>query len=306
MSASTGDGTETRVGSISLRNPVLTASGTSGHGAELGAYFDLSRLGAVVVKSLAAYPWPGNPPPRLRPVREGMVNSVGLQGPGVARWLVDDLPGLLRAGACVVASIWGRTVQEFRDAAEMLADAPPEVVAFEVNVSCPNLDDAGSMFSESPFATAAAVEAAQAAGRPRWTKLSPGVENIVPIAKAAVDAGAEALVLVNTLPARFLAPEILKPLGAGFGGLSGPALRPLALRCVGAVSEHLPGVPIVGVGGIQTGADAREFLAAGAVAVEVGTATLADPRAPVRVLEELETMARAVGHGRDGQAIRRG
>ncbi len=142
---------------------MLTASGTSGHGAELGAYFDLSRLGAVVVKSLAAFSWPGNPAPRLRPVEDGMLNSVGLQGPGVTDWLEHDLPDLVRAKARVVASIWGRTVSEFRDAAAMLADAPDDVVAVEVNVSCPNLDDGEAMFAASESATAAAVEAAHAA-----------------------------------------------------------------------------------------------------------------------------------------------
>ncbi|MGB9112339.1 MAG: dihydroorotate dehydrogenase, partial [Acidimicrobiales bacterium] len=232
MSAAEASGLEARIGSVVLPNPVLTASGTSGHGAELGAYFDLSRLGAVVVKSLAAFSWPGNPAPRLRPVEDGMLNSVGLQGPGVTVWLERDLPDLLRAKARVVASIWGRTIGEFRDAAAMLADAPDDVVAVEVNVSCPNLDDGEAMFAESERATAAAVEAAHAARRSCWAKLSPGVDDIVPIAKAAVAAGADALVLVNTLPARRWRPELEGALGGGAGGLSGPALRPVALRAV--------------------------------------------------------------------------
>jgi dihydroorotate dehydrogenase (NAD+) catalytic subunit len=295
MTAARASGEGARIGSVVLPNPVLTASGTSGHGAELGAYFDLSRLGAVVVKSLAAFCWPGNPAPRLRPVEGGMLNSVGLQGPGVSAWLERDLPGLLRAKARIVASIWGRTVSEFRQAATMLADAPDEVVAVEVNVSCPNLDDGEAMFAESDSATAAAVEAAHAARRPCWAKLSPGVADVVPIAKAAVAAGAEALVLVNTLPARIWKPELDGALGGGAGGLSGPALMPVALSCVAAVAERLPGSAIVGVGGIQSGLDAAEFLAAGAAAVEVGTATLADPRAPVRVLDELEALRREKG-----------
>lgn len=295
MSAAVYQRRETRVGSVVLPNPVLTASGTSGHGAELGAYFDLSRLGAVVVKSLAAFAWAGNPPPRLRPVEGGMLNSVGLQGPGVASWLAHDLPDLLASKARIVVSIWGRTVGEFAEAARLLADAPDEVVAVEVNVSCPNLENGTAMFAESDAATAAAVNAASAAGRPCWAKLSPAVDDLVPIAKAAVEAGAEALVLVNTLPAGKWRADCGTALGGGAGGLSGPALKPFALRAVRAVSDDVPGVPIVGVGGIQTGGDARQFLDAGAVAVEVGTATLIDPRAPLRVLDELEVLLRAGG-----------
>lgn len=296
---------ETRVGSVVLPNPVLTASGTAGHGAELGAYFDLSRLGAIVVKSLAAFAWAGNPAPRLRPVEGGMLNSVGLQGPGVASWLAHELPALERAKARVVASIWGRTASEFAEAARMLADAPDTVVAVEVNVSCPNLENGEAMFAESESATAAALEAARAAGRPCWAKLSPAVDDLVPIARAARDAGAEAVVLVNTLPASKWMPALEPVLGGGCGGLSGPALRPIALRAVEAVAENLPDVAIVGVGGIQSGAEAFEFLAAGAVAIEVGTATLVDPHAPVRVLGELEALlgeSRAPGaDGRSGR-----
>ncbi len=295
MSTTRASELETRIGSVVLPNPVLTASGTSGHGAELGAYFDLSRLGAIVVKSLAAFSWPGNPAPRLRPVEDGMLNSVGLQGPGVAGWLRRDLPGLLRARARVVASIWGRTVGEFAEAARQLADAPAEVVAVEVNVSCPNLDDGEAMFAETASATAAAVEAARAADRPCWAKLSPAATDLVLVAKAAVGAGAEALVLVNTLPARIWKPDFEAALGSGSGGLSGPLLRPVALRAVQAIAENIPGFPIIGVGGIQTGADALEFLAAGAVAIEVGTATLVEPRAPMRVLDELGALLRAPG-----------
>ncbi len=278
----------TTIGTVVLPNPVMTASGTSGHGAELAAYIDLSELGAVVVKSLSAEPWPGNPPPRLRPVAGGMLNSVGLQGPGVAAWLAHDLADLEAAQARVVVSIWGRRVEEYARAAALLASASPSIVAVEVNVSCPNLDDGREMFARSPRATAEAVEAAGAAGVPRWVKLSPGVSNLVEVAGAAVDAGAAALTLVNTLPGAAIRTDLRRPaLGGGGGGLSGPALHPVALRAVADLASVMPGVPIVGVGGVMSGLGAVEFLLAGARAVQVGTATLLDPHAPARVLAEL-------------------
>jgi dihydroorotate dehydrogenase (NAD+) catalytic subunit len=286
----------TTIGAVELPNPVMTASGTSGHGAELAAYFDLSELGAVVVKSLAAEPWPGNAPPRLKPVAGGMLNSVGLQGPGVAAWLARDLPGLEAARARVVVSIWGRRVDEYGRAAALLASASPSIVALEVNVSCPNLDDGREMFARSPRATAAAVEAAGAAGLPRWAKLSPGAADLVAVARAAVGAGAAALTLVNTLPGLAIRTDLRRPaLGGGGGGLSGPALHAVALRAVADVAAALPEVPIVGVGGVMSGLAAVEFLLAGARAVQVGTATLLDPRAPARVLAELRRWCLANG-----------
>ncbi|HXZ82920.1 MAG TPA: dihydroorotate dehydrogenase [Acidimicrobiales bacterium] len=299
----------TTIGTVELPNPVMTASGTAGHGAELAAYFDLAQLGAVVVKSLSADPWPGNAPPRLKPVAGGMLNSVGLQGPGVGAWLERDLPALEAAGARVVVSIWGRRVEEYARAAALLASASPAIVAIEVNVSCPNLDDGREMFARSPAATAAAVEAAGAARLPRWAKLSPGAANLVEVARAAVDAGAAALTLVNTLPGLAISADLRQlALGGGGGGLSGPALHAVALRAVSDVAAELPEVPIIGVGGVMSGLQAAEFLLAGARAVQVGTATLLDPRAPVRVLTELrrwcaarrvERVADLVGGARD-------
>jgi hypothetical protein len=173
-----------------LPNPVLTASGTAGHGAELGRYVDLASLGAVVVKSLAAEPWPGNPAPRVHETAAGMLNSVGLQGPGVDAWRRDELPALVDAGARVVASIWGRSVAEFEKAATALADAPAAVVAVEVNLSCPNVESRSDVFAHSAEATAAVVAATAACGRPRWAKLSPNVTDLPAIARAARDAGA--------------------------------------------------------------------------------------------------------------------
>ena len=289
----------TRVGSVSLRAPVMTASGASGHGAELAPYGRLGDLGAVVVKSLSDKPWPGNPAPRLHPLRDaaaGMINSVGLQGPGTESWLEEDLPALIDAGADVVASIWGDTVEAYRRAADSLAAAPPEVVAVEVNVSCPNTDDGMRMFAHSADATAAALAATAACGRPRWAKLSPNTPELVAVAAAAVDGGAEAVVLTNTLAGLVIDIDKRRPaLGGLRGGVSGAALHPVAVRAVYDVCEALPEVPIVGVGGVARGTDAVEMLQAGASAVQVGTAIFADPRAPWRVLHELREWCRSEG-----------
>ena len=285
----------TSVGSVLLPNPVLTASGTSGHGAELQAYFPLSSLGAVVVKSLSAAPWEGNPAPRVHETVGGMLNSVGLQGPGVEAWLENDLPALETAGARVVASIWGMSVEEYSKAASMLASAPASVVAVEVNLSCPNVESRRSIFAHSASATAEAVAATASCGRPRWAKLSPNVTDITSIAGAALTSGAEALTLVNTVMGMALDPATRRSrLGGGGGGLSGPAMHPIAVRAVFECRAAFPSAPIVGVGGVASGEDAAELIVAGACAVQVGTATFADPRAPARVLAELSAWCR--GH----------
>ncbi len=279
----------TTVGSLTLRAPVLTASGTAGHGAEFARYLDPASLGAVVVKSMKAGDWPGNPAPRVHPTSSGMVNSVGLQGKGVAHWLAHDLPPLLDTGAAVVASIWGGSVDEYRQAAEALAEAPEGVVAVEVNVSCPNLEDRSRMFAHCPNATAEVMAATAAVGRPRWAKLSPNAADLAEIASAAADAGAEAVVLTNTLLAMVIDVETRRPvLGARRGGLSGAAMHPVAVRAVYDVHEARPDLPIIGVGGVSSGADVVEFLLAGASAVQVGTATFADPRAPRKILNDFE------------------
>jgi dihydroorotate dehydrogenase (NAD+) catalytic subunit len=278
----------TSVASVRLPTAVMTAAGTAGHGAELGAYFDLSAIGAVVVKSLSADPWPGNPSPRVCPVPGGMLNAVGLQGPGVAAWLIDELPALEASGARVVVSIWGRRVEDYERAASLLAAAPACVVAVEVNVSCPNLEDRSRMFAHSPEATGAAVAASVACGRPRWAKLSPNTSDLLAVAGAALDAGAEALTLTNTLLGLAIDTERRAPvLGAGGGGLSGDALHSVALRAVFDCRAAFPDAGIVGVGGVSDGQGAVRMLLAGADAVQVGTATLADPRAVLRVQTEL-------------------
>jgi dihydroorotate dehydrogenase (NAD+) catalytic subunit len=286
--ASPGPDLRTTVGSVALPNPVLTASGTAGHGAELSRYLDLGALGAVVVKSLSAEPWPGNPAPRVHETAAGMLNSVGLQGPGVAAWLEEELPSLLATGARVVASIWGMRVEDYAAAAAALAAAPDGVVAVEVNLSCPNLDGGRHLFAQSPARTEEAVAATAACGRPRWAKLSPNVTDLVEIAEAARRGGAEAVTLVNTLTGMAIDPETRRyRLGAGGGGLSGAAIHPVAVRAVHDVHAALPDLPIVGAGGVARGGDAAELILAGASAVQVGTATFADPRAPARVLAEV-------------------
>jgi dihydroorotate dehydrogenase (NAD+) catalytic subunit len=277
-----------RVGSVLLPNPVMTASGTAGHGAELGRHVDLSSLGAVVVKSLSAEPWDGNPPPRVHGTDGGMLNSVGLQNPGVEAWLADELPALLATGARVVASIWGRTVEAYEKAAAMLAGSPSGVVAIEVNLSCPNLGRNHQMFAHSCEAAAEVIAATAACNRPRWAKLSPNVPNLTEIAGAVVEAGAEAVTLVNTVMGMAIDPATGRSrLGAGSGGLSGPAIRPVAVRAVYECRRAFPDAAIVGVGGIATGEHAAELLVAGANAVQIGTATFEDPRATARILDEL-------------------
>ena len=296
----------TRIGSVVLPNPVMTASGTAGHGAELAPYLDLSSLGAIVVKSLSAQPWAGNPAPRVHETAAGMINSVGLQGPGVEAWLAHELPAMLATGARVVASIWGRTVAEYEAAARLLASAPAEVIAVEVNLSCPNTEAARDLFAHSESATTDAIAATAACGRPRWAKLSPNVTDIVPIADAAWRAGAEAVTLVNTVLAMSIDPERGSyRLGSEErgGGLSGPAIRPIAVRAIHDVHASLPGLPIVGVGGVARGVDAAELLLAGASAVQVGTATFADPRAPARVAGELCEWARRTGRRSITEAV---
>jgi len=290
------------VGPVALPNPVMTASGTVGHGTEVGEYVDLSALGAVVVKSLSAEPWAGNPPPRVHETAAGMLNSVGLQNPGIEAWIEHDLPALEARRARIVASIWGFTVEAYAKAASMLAATADRLVAVEVNLSCPNIEARKDMFAHSATATAEVVDATSACGRPRWAKLSPNVTEITQIAAAAMAAGADALTLVNTVMGMAIDVERRRPsLGAGGGGLSGAAIRPVAVRAVYDCRQALPDASIVGVGGISTGAHAVELLMAGADAVQVGTATFFEPRSPLRVVEELERWCRRHGvtHVRD-------
>ncbi|NNE12592.1 MAG: dihydroorotate dehydrogenase [Ilumatobacter sp.] len=298
--------TTVRVGSVELRHPVMTASGTAGYGSELAPYFDLSSIGAVVTKSIAPYPWAGNPAPRVHPAPQGMLNAVGLQGPGVEHWLDHELPALLATGATVVCSIWGRSLDDYRVAAERLATAPPEVVAVEVNLSCPNLEGRGAIFAHDVSLSAEVIEATAACDRPRWAKLSANTDRVVEIATACAGAGAEAVTLVNTLLGLSYDPDTLRPtLGNGGGGLSGRAIHPVAVRAVADVRAALSDLPIVGVGGVASGWDAIELMVAGAQAIQVGTASFADPRACARIATEMVAFAaaREVPHLADFNAV---
>ena len=280
------------VGPLSLPNPIVAASGTFGHGAELAEVCDPRGLGAVTTKSVAVFVSEGNPPLRVAEAPGGgMMNSVGLPGPGVDAWIADDLPALERYDARIVASIWGRSVADYEAAARALKDVGSRVVAVEVNLSCPNVEARANVFAHAPETTRAATAAvvdALGGSVPVLAKLSPNVTDIVSIATAARDAGANGVTLVNTVMGLMLDPETRKPLlGAGGGGLSGVPIKPIALRAVWEVSRAHPDLPIIGTGGVATGTDAAEMMLAGAHAVGVGTATFLEPRATLRIVDEL-------------------
>lgn len=278
----------TKVGSLDLASCVMTASGTSGHGDELGAYGDLSQLGAVVVKSLSPFAHPGNRPPRVATLPVGMVNSVGLQGEGIEKWIAEEFPRLKATGARIVVSVWGRSVEDYARSGALLRDLA--IDAIEVNVSCPNVEDRSRMFAHSAQATHDAVLAVAEAGSiPRWAKLSPNTFELPEIAAAAAEAGAEAVTAINTVLGMSIDVESRSPrLGAGGGGISGPAIHNVAVRAVYECAAKNPGLSIIGVGGIMRGIDAIELMMAGASAVQIGTASFVDPRAPWRIASEIE------------------
>ncbi|MDG2438211.1 MAG: dihydroorotate dehydrogenase [Ilumatobacter sp.] len=291
--------TTVTIGSVMLDAPVMMASGTAGYGIEMAPFVDLASLGAVVTKSLAPFEWAGNPAPRIHPTTQGMLNAVGLQGPGVEHWLVNVLPPLVDTGASVVCSIWGRSLEEYQIAAEMLADAPPEVVAVEVNLSCPNLEGRGAIFAHDIELSAAVMSATAGCNRPRWAKLSANTDRIIEVAAAVQDAGAEAVTCVNTLLGLAYDPDsLVTTLGVGGGGYSGRAIHPVAVRAVHDVHAALPDLPIVGVGGVASGWDAVEMFLAGASAVQVGTASFANPRAAANIQRELVNWAEERGIAR--------
>jgi dihydroorotate dehydrogenase (NAD+) catalytic subunit len=276
-----------------LPTPIIAASGTFGHGDEVARLCDPRGLGAVTSKSVAPFVWDGNRSPRLAGLETGMINAIGLPGPGVEGWLRDDLPALRARGARVIGSIWGRTVDDYAAAAATMIEARTELVALEVNVSCPNTEDGARMFAQSPDATAAVLGAVRAAVGPDFAlfaKLTPNVSVIVEIATAAVEGGATGLTLTNTLVGLAIDAESRRPvLANGTGGVSGTPIKPIALRAVHDVRAALPDVPIIGTGGVMHGLDAVEMLLAGATSVGVGTATFLDPRATLRITDELAT-----------------
>ena len=298
-----------RVGSVELKNPVLTASGTSGHGAELNDYMPLADLGGVVVKSLAAFEWPGNPAPRLHPIPLGLLNSVGLQGSGIKAWIEHDLAELTTCGATVIASIWGRTVDDYARAAEQLAPVAAHLRAVEINLSCPNVqsDSSGQhlMFAHDEELTAQVMRATAVCGVPRWAKLSPNTDRLVQIAGVARDCGADAVTLVNTVLAMVIDTDTGLPVlgSGGGGGLSGRAIHPIAVRAIYDVAAAYPHLPIIGVGGVTNGVEAAELMCAGASAVQVGTATFAEPRAALRIARELVQWAESHGINQWSQVV---
>lgn len=288
------------VGGVTLRTPFMTASGTSGHDVELGRHMDLSLLGAVVVKSLWHGEWKGNPAPRVHLAASGMVNAVGLQGPGVDAWIDVSLPRIEAAGAACVASIWGRTSGEYALAARAMARAEGRIAALEVNLSCPNLEGRSGIIAHDPEAVSRVVAEVCALSQvPVWAKLSANTDRIVEVAASAREAGASAVTLVNTMLAMQIDARTGRPsLGNGGGGLSGRAIHPIAVRAVHDVHQALPGLPIVGVGGITCGSDAVEMMRAGATAVQVGTAHFARPDATLRVALGAARLARSLGVSR--------
>jgi len=286
---SAGSPLATTLCGISLKNPVIAASGTFGYGIEFEKLVDLNALGGLVVKGLSREPIEGNPEPRLFETRGGMINSVGLQNVGVRAFVKDKLPHLAKFQTAVFANIFGYATDDYAEVVRALEDAPG-IAAYELNVSCPNTRHGGIYFSSDPALLSEVVTAVRlVAHRPLIVKLSPNVAAIEPLAKAAEAAGADAISLVNTFIALAVDARTRRPrIGAGFGGLSGPAIKPIALRMVRQAAQAVK-IPIVGMGGIATGEDAAEFLIAGATAVEVGTATFWDPAAPVRIASELGT-----------------
>ena len=280
---------------IPLRNPVLAASGTFGYGAEFEQQVDLGALGGFVVKGLSREPMEGNPPPRIWEAQAGMLNSIGLQNIGVRAFVKEKLPLLAGFQTPVFANVFGYSTEDYVEVVRVLESAAG-LAGYELNVSCPNTRHGGIYFSSDPALLAEVVHAVKiVARRPVIVKLSPNVAAIEPLARAAEASGADALSLVNTFIALAVDARSRRPrLGAGFGGLSGPAIKPIALRLVYQAAQAV-GIPVIGLGGIATGEDAAEFMVAGASAVQVGTATFWDPRAPLRVARELSRFLKREG-----------
>ncbi|MSW65401.1 MAG: dihydroorotate dehydrogenase [Actinobacteria bacterium] len=294
------------VGGVPLVSPVLTASGCSAFGRELDPFFDLTSIGAVVTKSVQLRPRSGRATPRMAETPSGMINSIGLQGPGIDGLLEDELPWLAERGVRSFVSIAGARTEDFAELAGRLRGAPG-VLGIEVNISCPNVESRGEVFACNPDASAAVVAAVREAADPAhpvYAKLTPDVTDIVAVARACADAGATGLSMINTLLGLVIDPDTMRPvLGGVTGGLSGPAIRPVALRCVWQVHAALPNVPILGMGGIRTGLDALQFILAGAGAVSVGTAVFNDPSAPARIHAELAEALGERGFGRLADAV---
>jgi dihydroorotate dehydrogenase (NAD+) catalytic subunit len=282
---------------IALRNPVIAASGTFGYGLEFEKQVDLDSLGGLVVKGLSREPIEGNPAPRVYETAAGMINSIGLQNVGVRAFVAEKLPALAKLRTAVFANIFGYQTEDYVEVARVLEDHEG-LAGYELNVSCPNTKHGGIYFSSDPRLLGEVVSAVKrVVRRPLMVKLSPNVAAIEPLARAAEESGADALSLVNTFVALAIDAHTRRPrIGAGFGGLSGPAIKPIALRLVCQAARSVK-IPVIGLGGISTGEDAAEFLIAGAQAVQVGTATFWDPQSPARVARELGEFLEREGIG---------
>ena len=284
-----------RLGPLELKNPVLAASGTFGYGREYADYLDLNRLGGLVTKGISLQPRPGNPPPRICETACGMLNAIGLANLGLDAFLAEKLPYLAELDTAVVVNLYGQSLEDFTELARAL-EGRPGLAALELNVSCPNVKEGGMAFGVDPAAVARVTEAVRrATSLPLWVKLTPNVTDPVEMARAAVEAGADALTLINTLQGMAIDARRRRPrLATVVGGLSGPAIKPVGLRMVYQVAARVE-VPVIGVGGIASGEDVAEYLLAGARAVQVGTANFVDPGACLRIVRELEQFCRQEG-----------
>ena len=296
----------TTLGSAHFPNPILTASGCAANGRELSAFFPLGEIGAVVTKSVMNHPRSGRATPRMAETPSGMLNAIGLQGPGIDNFLKEDLPWLVEHGARTIVSIAGESVEEFAALSRKVRNAPG-VSALEVNISCPNVENRGLVFACDRSSAREVIEAVKRSvgnSLPIIAKLSPDVTDIVSIAEEVVSAGADGLAMINTLLGMVINTETMRPhLANKTGGLSGPAIRPVAVRAIYQVHQAMPKVPIVGMGGVLTGNDAFELVLAGACAISIGTATFHDPSAPVRIKDELEELLISRGFTRFSDAV---
>ena len=296
----------TTLGNAWFSSPLFTASGCASSGKELAQFIDLREIGAVVTKSVMSKPRHGRATPRMAETPSGMINSIGLQGPGIDQFLAHDLPWLVSQKARVIVSIAGETVEEYATLARKLRSAPG-ISALEVNISCPNVENRGLVFACDPDASRRVIDGVRktlGGELPIIAKLSPDVTDLVSIAKGVVDAGADGLALINTVLSMVINLDTMRPhLGGKTGGLSGPAIRPIAVRAIYQVHEALPAVPILGMGGVASGRDALELILAGAKGVSVGTASFGDPAAIITIQNELKELLKARGFTSVAEAV---
>ena len=296
----------TTLGNAWFPSPLFTASGCASSGKELAQFIDLREIGAVVTKSVMSKARYGRPTPRMAETPSGMINSIGLQGPGIDEFLTHDLPWLVSQRARVIVSIAGETVEEYATLARKVRSAPG-ISALEVNISCPNVENRGLVFACDPDASRRVIDGVRktlGGELPIIAKLSPDVTDLVSIAKGVVDAGADGLALINTVLSMVINLDTMRPhLGGKTGGLSGPAIRPIAVRAIYQVHEALPTVPILGMGGVASGRDALELILAGAKGVSVGTASFGDPAAIITIQNELKELLKVRGFTSVAQAV---